>query len=155
MANTKQTARKRTRSIAPKNAQTAKAPRMSYDPAVDAAAIVFVAKPHGRPVTRELAPHIRADYVGEQLVAFEILDASAILPLQVLQAMGPAGAMLTILEAAAETRREPQTIRKAIAAGKIVGAEKDGRDWRVPRHALLNYIEQLKPAGRPLKSAAR
>lgn len=125
------------------------APRMTYDPAVDAAAIVFVAKPDGTPITRELAPHVRADYVGDQLVAFEILDASAIIPLQVLQAMGPAGDMLTLEEAAQETGRQAQTIRKAIAAGKIDGAEKKGRDWRVPRHALANYLEELSPAGRP------
>lgn len=138
-----------------KTTPTAPAPRMTYDPTADAVAIQLVAGHGGRPVTRELAPHVFADYLGDQLVAFEILDASAIIPLQVLQLMGPAGQMLSLEEAAKETGRQAQTIRKAIAAGKITGAEKKGRDWRVPRHALWNYLEELSPAGRPPKRQLR
>lgn len=125
---------------------------ITYDRSADAIAITLNPAARGRPVTHELSPHIRADYIGTQLVSLEILDASAILPAAALEQLGTARVMLSIAAAAREAKREPRTIRAAAAAGRIDGAVKEGRDWFVPRAGLWNYLEQLGPAGRPPKA---
>lgn len=124
--------------------------RFTYDASADAVAIQFGPAPKGvRPLTRSLSPQIRADFHGETLLAFEILDASTVLPAAALETMRAPVELLTLQEASRESKREPRTLRSAIAAGRIVGAVKRGRDWIVPKHALWNYLESLAPAGRP------
>ena len=120
---------------------------MHYDATADALAITFGGSARGRPITRQIAPGIHADYVGTQLVAIEILDASTRMNPKVLAKVAPATEWLTIAEAVAESRRQPTTLRNAIAAGKLE-AKKHGRDWMVARTALWNYLEALGPAGR-------
>lgn len=126
-----------------------KRPMLSYDAAADAVAIQFASAPKGKaPTTRELAPHIRADFLGTQLLGLEILEASTMLSAEALKGLTPPVELLTITEAAKESKRAPTTIRSAIAAGRLT-ATKKGRDWVVARHDLWNYLEDLAPAGRP------
>ena len=120
---------------------------MHYDAIADALAITFGGSTGGRPITRRIAPGIQADYVGTQLVAIEILDASTRMDPQVLAKVTSATEWLTIAEAVVESRRQPTTLRNAIAGGKLE-AKKHGRDWMVARSALWNYLEALGPAGR-------
>lgn len=44
--------------------------------------------------------------------------------------------LLTDAEAAAELRKHPRTIRRWCQAGRLPGAFKAGRSWRIPRSAL-------------------
>lgn len=129
-----------------------KYPTLSYDAAADAVAIQFAAAPKGQaPITRELAPHIRADYLGAQLLGLEILEASAMLSAEALAGLTPPVELLTIREAAKASKREPTTLRSAIAAKRLI-ATKKGRDWQIARHDLLSYLDGLAPAGRPTKN---
>ncbi len=122
-------------------------PKMHYDPTMDALSITFGRSARGRPITSEIAPGIHADYIGAQLIAIEVLDASMHVSPKVLANIEPPTEWLTIAEAVAESRRRPTTLRNAIAAGKLE-AEKRGRDWMVTRSSLWNYLEALRPAGR-------
>ncbi|MEX2181726.1 MAG: DUF2283 domain-containing protein [Gemmatimonadaceae bacterium] len=125
---------------------------MTYSPEADAFALDFHPVPAGRRVTRELAPNVRADYIGDRLVGFEILDASTLIPSEALATIGaPSFPVLTIAEAAKKFKRHPRTLRYAAERGKIAGAEKTGRDWLVPYVGVLNYVVNLPPAGRPAK----
>ncbi|MEX2181656.1 MAG: DUF2283 domain-containing protein [Gemmatimonadaceae bacterium] len=120
---------------------------MKYDPQADALAIRFTRAKDARPVTRVLAGNIRGDYVGEQLVAIEILAASQLIDPRSLATIAPAGTWLTIEEAVKVSKRQPTTLRNAIAHSRLK-AEKRGRDWMVLESELLNYLESLSPAGR-------
>lgn len=126
--------------------------RITYDRAADAVAIIFAPRPDGRPLTKDLGHGVSADFIGKQLVGFEILGASALIPPAALETIGAAGEELSLKQAAKEAKRQPQTLRKAIERGAIIGAEKRGRDWVMTRAALFNYLESLAPAGRPTKN---
>jgi hypothetical protein len=126
---------------------------MTYSPTADAFALSFNPAPRGKRLTRELLPGFRVDFVGDVVVGIEILDASALLPAAALATIGtPPVVMLSLAEAGREFKRHPRTLRHAAERGKIDGAVKDGRDWRVPRLGVLNYIANLPPAGRPPKN---
>jgi hypothetical protein len=126
-----------------------KRPMISYDAPADAVAIRFASAPKGKaPTTRELAPNIRADFLGARLLGLEILEASSMLSTEALAGLTPPVELLTIREAAKASKREPTTLRSAIAAKRLL-ATKKGRDWQIARHDLLTYLEGLAPAGRP------
>jgi hypothetical protein len=128
-------------------------PKITYDAAADAVAIILSPTPRGKhPVTRALdanVPQLRGDFIGTQLVAFEILDASSLIDPKALSQYGSSVEWLILEDAAKEAKRALVTIRQAAAAGRIEGAEKRGRDWFIPRAGLWNYLETLAPAGRP------
>lgn len=127
-------------------------PSVTYDATVDAVAVTLAPAPKGsRPVTRELAPGIRADFAGAQLLGLEILDASAMWSARVLATFVPPVTWLTMDEAMAKSKRERSTLKAAIATGRMPGARKVGRDWLIPEHELWNYLESLAPQGRPPK----
>lgn len=132
------------------------APTITYDAIADAVAVRFAHAPQGaQPITRVLDPahpQIRGDFLGSQLLGLEILGASALLSREALAGLAHAGTWLTLEEAARQAKRQPRTLRAAIAAGKMPRAEKRGRDWLVPEAELWSYLEALGPAGRPPKS---
>lgn len=49
---------------------------------------------------------------------------------------------LTVEEVAAETRRAPSTVRGWLIADELRGYKLNGRDWRVPRAALREYLDR-------------
>ena len=48
---------------------------------------------------------------------------------------------LTVKEVAKETGRAPSTIRDWLSSGALRGYKLNGRDWRIPRAALREYLE--------------
>jgi hypothetical protein len=126
---------------------------MKYDAAADALAISFHPRPKGTPTTRELEVRpgelIHADFIGEQLVGFEILDATRLIPAAALKTISAAGELLSVKDAAAISKRAPRTLRIAAERGRIPGAVKEGRDWLIPASGLWAYIDDLSPRGRP------
>lgn len=129
---------------------------MKYDKAADALAISFHPRPAGTPVTRVIAvtdsESIHADFIGDQLVGFEILDATRLIPAKALASITAAGELLSVKKAAALTKRQPRTLQIACENGRIEGAVKDGRDWLIPASSLWKYIDELSPRGRPPKA---
>lgn len=127
-------------------------PAITYDPDADAVAIDLAPTPKGAlRVTRALLaerPDLRADFVGEQLMGFEILGASAFFAPEVLARFGPAAIEHTLAEAAALAKLNPTTLRVLVNQGKLP-ARKKGRDWLVKESDLWNYVESRSPAGRP------
>ena len=57
------------------------------------------------------------------------------------EAASDATSDLTVEQVAVETGRAPSTIRSWLIAGDLRGYKLNGRDWRVPRSALRDYIE--------------
>lgn len=124
-------------------------PYLSYSPDADAVAIELAPGHPGDRRTRELAPRVRADFIGELLVGFEILEASTLIPGTFLQAMQRPVDEVTLATAAQLLKRSPNTLRILLRSGRIAGARKRGRDWVVPRAALWEYLDSLAPSGRP------
>jgi excisionase family DNA binding protein len=57
---------------------------------------------------------------------------------------------LTAEEVAEETGRAPSTVRGWLIAGQLRGYKLNGRDWRVPRSALREYLDrQAEPEPEP------
>lgn len=52
------------------------------------------------------------------------------------------GRDMTVEEVAEEVRRSPATIRRWLIAGELRGYKLQGRDWRVPRPALREYLDR-------------
>ena len=48
---------------------------------------------------------------------------------------------LTVEEVAKETGRAPSTVRDWLISGALCGYKLNGRDWRVARSALRQYLE--------------
>jgi len=100
-------------------------------------------------VTREVAPgmYIDQDARGNP-VSVEILDASARIPRKQLNALPSPACILSLAEAAKESRLSPDTLRSQINKGRLKGAKR-GRDWVVSATDLLNYLESRDARGRP------
>jgi excisionase family DNA binding protein len=100
-------------------------------------------------VTREVAPGV---YIDEDArgnpVSIEILDASARIPRKQLNALPSPARILSLAEAARESRLSPDTLRSQINKGRLK-ATKRGRDWVVSETDLLNYLESRDTRGRP------
>lgn len=61
----------------------------------------------------------------------------------------PVARDLRVEEVADETGRAPSTVRGWLIAGHLRGYKMNGRDWRVPRDALTEYLKvQLQGAER-------
>lgn len=131
---------------------------MKYDAAADALAISFHPRPKGTPITRELevadGQTIHADFIGDRLVGFEILDATRLISQKALETISAAGELLSMKEAALLSKRAPRTLQIACERGRIPGAVKHGRDWLIPASGLWSYIDDLSPRGRPPASSA-
>jgi len=55
---------------------------------------------------------------------------------------------LTVEEIAEETGRAPSTVRGWLLSGVLRGYKLNGRDWRVPRPALRQYLSAHAEANR-------
>lgn len=135
--------------------------KFAYDPQVDALTIVLVER-EGRAarshlVSREIGPGM---YVDEDAngnpVSIEVLDASVRIPRKQLEEMPSPARLLSLAEAAKESRLSPDTLRSQINKGRLK-ALKRGRDWIVSETDLLNYLESRDTRGRPsrLSSSSR
>jgi hypothetical protein len=124
-------------------------PHLTYARDVDALAIALAPGMPGHRVTRELTPQIRADYIGAQLVAFEILGASELIPDRYLALMKPPVDEVPLEEAAREIKRSVNTLRILLREGRIKDGRKVGRSWVVPRGRLWEYLDSLAATGRP------
>jgi excisionase family DNA binding protein len=51
---------------------------------------------------------------------------------------------LTVEEVAAATRRAPSTVRGWLISGHLKGYKLNGRDWRVTRVALREYLDRQR-----------
>jgi len=49
---------------------------------------------------------------------------------------------MTVEEVAAEVKRSPSTVRTWLIAGDLRGYKLNGRDWRVTRSALREYLDR-------------
>jgi hypothetical protein len=125
------------------------APHLTYSRDADALAIALAPGMPGHRVTRELTPQIHADFIGDQLVAFEIHGASELIPKTYLAAMKPPVDEVSLEEAAREIKRSVNTLRILLREQRITGGRKVGRSWVVPRAALWEYLDSLAPTGRP------
>lgn len=60
------------------------------------------------------------------------------------------GRDMTVEEVAKEVQRSPSTIRRWLIAGELRGYKLQGRDWRVTRPALREYLaRQARPDDEP------
>lgn len=126
--------------------------RMTYSLTADALAI-RLGKGKGPISTVELGGGVNVDYDGdERPVAIEILGASRYYPRAELEQLAQPVHLLTLAEAAAESKLAASTLKNQILAGRLP-ATKRGRDWVVARHDLWNYLESRAPQGRPGRSA--
>jgi len=128
--------------------------KLTYDPQADALMIILVEQPRRgtlRPhiVSREIVPgmFLDEDHRGNPL-GIEILDASARIPRKQLNALPSPACILSLAEAAKESRLSPDTLRSQINKGRLKGAKR-GRDWVVSATDLLNYLESRDARGRP------
>ncbi len=60
---------------------------------------------------------------------------------------------LTVEEAAAELGRAPSTVRGWLGSGELRGYRLNGREWRVPRAAVHDYLERQKNGNRQVTKA--
>lgn len=124
--------------------------RVTYDPTADALAIELAPEAQTARMVK-LAPTVNADFDARgRLVTIEILNASAWYPPEQLEGLPSAVEYLSLAEAAEESGLSHDTLRRQIHL-KRLPAEKRGRDWVVPRHELLNYLENRDPRGRPAR----
>jgi excisionase family DNA binding protein len=65
-----------------------------------------------------------------------------------------AGPDLTVEEVGKETGRAPSTVRGWLNAGALRGYKLNGRDWRVPRAALVDYLSKQTEATDPSSETA-
>lgn len=133
--------------------------RASYSPEGDVLSIDLTGVPTtGRITTRQLPGGIFLDFDRSgRFHGIEIHEASARYDLAWLSAIGEAIDWLSLREAEAEAHEEGEPIsasqlRELLNDGKIAG-EKKGRDWRIARHVLWNYLETRPTAGRPARVA--
>ena len=58
---------------------------------------------------------------------------------------------LTVEEVAKETGRAPSTVRDWLISGALCGYKLNGRDWRVPRDSLREYldVQSSEPRSKP------
>lgn len=82
-----------------------------------------------------------------RLVAIEVLDASKLVPREVLEKHPYPVEYMTLEEAGKESGLSPATLRRQINNGRIE-AIKRGRDWLIDELSLINYLESRGPAGR-------
>lgn len=57
------------------------------------------------------------------------------------------GRDMTVEEVAEEVQRSPSTIRRWLIAGELRGYKLQGRDWRVTRPALRDYLAAQAASG--------
>ena len=55
---------------------------------------------------------------------------------------------LTVEEAAKQLNRAPSTVRGWLGSGELRGYRVNGREWRVPRPAVREYLEGQKSGNR-------
>jgi len=94
---------------------------------------------------RKLAEAVPAG--GAVIVPRDWLDAE----LQALTSWLPAGNDLTVAQVAELFNRPESTIRDWLDSGRLTGAYKRGRAWRVPRAALERQRPGRKPADVPAR----
>lgn len=127
--------------------------KLTYDPQIDALMIILLER-SGRTsqrhsVTREVAPGMYVDLDARgNPVSIEILDASARIPRKQLNALPSPVRILSLAEAARESRLSADTLRSQINKGRLK-ATKRGRDWVVSGTDLVNYLESRDTRGRP------
>jgi uncharacterized protein YuzE len=135
--------------------------KLTYDPQADALMFILVERrtkaAQRHLVTREIAPAMYLDLDARgNPVSIEILDASARIPRKQLNSLPSPARILSLAQAAKESRLSPDTLRSQINNGRL-NATKRGRDWTVSATDLLNYLESRDTRGRPsrLDSSAR
>jgi excisionase family DNA binding protein len=64
-----------------------------------------------------------------------------------LEAGGDSLPDLTVEEVGRELNRSPSTIRGWLGSGKLRGYRMNGREWRVPRAAVREYLEGQRNGG--------
>ena len=88
---------------------------------------------------RQLADALPSD---RSAITLTRADLTALLEAEPVQASTPATARdLTVEDVAAETCRATSTVRTWLISGALRGYKLNGRDWRVPRAALREYLE--------------
>lgn len=125
--------------------------RVTYDATVDALAIELV--PGAKSArTREVDRFTRVDWDADgRLILIEVLEAGRVYGPDVLASFEPAGELLGLAEAAAESGLTRDTLRQLIHQERLPGVKR-GRDWSVQRSDLYNYLERRQPRGRPAKN---
>ncbi len=74
--------------------------------------------------------------------------------LQALEAHPGESGDLTVEQAAKELHRPESTVRDWMGSGRLLGAYKRGRVWRVPRTALKKAIPDKAPDDEPARLGA-
>jgi len=127
--------------------------KLTYDPQADALMIILVERrtrsTQRHLVTREIASgmYLDLDTRGNP-VSIEILDASARIPRKQLDSLPSPARILSLAQAAKESRLSSDTLRSQINKGRLK-ATKRGRDWTVSATDLVNYLESRDTRGRP------
>jgi uncharacterized protein YuzE len=127
--------------------------QLTYDPQVDALMIILNERrrrnARARVISRKVASGIYVDEdTNGNLIAIEVLDASARIPRTQLDDLPSPARILSLAQAAKESRLSPDTLRSQINKGRLK-AEKRGRDWTVSETDLINYLESRDTRGRP------
>ncbi len=122
----------------------------TYDKEADALSVTLL--PSGKrartvQVTRGILAHFDR---AEHLIEIEVLEASTHYPPAALAQISSPAEYLTLAEAAREAGLAPSTLRWQIRKKRLI-AEKRGHDWLVTRAALLTYLDNRAPSGRPAR----
>ncbi len=126
--------------------------KWSYDPSVDALAIVFNSNKRSAS-TVEQQPGVIFDYdTSGQLISIELLDASAQVSKKVLEDIPLPQTMMPLTKAAKRAGLDPATLRQQIRRDRLK-ATKYHREWWVDEDALNDYLNNRGPQGRPSKTA--
>ena len=86
---------------------------------------------------RQLAAALPSDTSSVTLTRGDLL---AMLEGSSVDVQAPAGRDMTVEQVAEEVQRSPSTIRRWLIDGNLRGYKLQGRDWRVPRPALREYL---------------
>lgn len=122
----------------------------TYDKKADAMSITLLPDAE-RASTKRVAPGILAHFDRDQhLIEVEILGASGHYPPAVLERLSSPAELLTLAAVAKEFGLARSTLRNQVLNGKIP-ATKSGRDWLVTRAAMLTYLDNRAPSGRPAR----
>lgn len=122
----------------------------TYDKKADAMSITLLPDAERASTTR-VAPGILVHFDRDKhLIELEILGASGHYSPAVLERLSSPAEWLTLATAAKEFGLSPSTLRNQVLKRKIP-ATKSGRDWLVTRAAMVTYLDNRAPSGRPAR----
>lgn len=122
--------------------------KLTYDPVADALALQITGGRGQRVTTKQVTPDAAVDLGADgRVLAFELLNASAHAPKEVLAAVSRPSYPMVAEQLEREFGLAAATWRKLAVRGRVP-AKKVGRDWVIERVDAVNYLASRSPRGR-------